>query len=200
MQIIVHRHEFELDQYASKEYLLGLRSLPIPNNRFPNFDEISPLIENATGWSLLPVAGFLDEELFFEINTKKQFPVTDIIRESPRFDKKYSETKIENKAGYTPEPDIFHDVQGHVPFLMNEVIRAGGLKSFDKLLGALFGLAKGTTIVAVLCAVSRFLAPQTYALWSESSALVPQFVRFFDFVHAFLVLSQSNDANKQKFS
>ena len=112
--------EFELDRYASKEYLLGLRSLPIPNNRFPNFNEISPLIENATGWSLLPVAGFLDEELFFEINTKKQFPVTDIIRKSPRFDEKYSEIKIENKAGYTPEPDIFHDVQAHTPFLMNK--------------------------------------------------------------------------------
>ena len=112
--------ELELDRYASKEYLLGLRSLPIPNNRFPNFNEISPLIENATGWSLLPVAGFLDEELFFEINTKKQFPVTDIIRESPRFDEKYSEIKIENNAGYTPEPDIFHDVQAHTPFLMNK--------------------------------------------------------------------------------
>ena len=33
--------EFELNRYASKEYLLGLRSLPIPNNRFPNFNEIS---------------------------------------------------------------------------------------------------------------------------------------------------------------
>ena len=111
--------EFELDKYASKEYLLGLRSLPIPNNMFPNFNEISPLIENSTGWSLLPVAGFLDEELFFEINTKKQFPVTDIIRKSPRFDEKYSEIEIENRAGYTPEPDIFHDVQAHTPFLMN---------------------------------------------------------------------------------
>ena len=50
--------EFELDRYASREYLLGLRSLPIPNNMFPNFNEISPLIENSTGWSLLPVAGF----------------------------------------------------------------------------------------------------------------------------------------------
>ncbi len=112
--------EFLLDQYASKEYLLGLRSLPIPNNMFPNFNLISPLIENATGWTLLPVAGFLDEELFFEINTKRQFPVTDIIRKSPRFDEKYSEAKIKNDAGYTPEPDIFHDIQAHVPFLMNK--------------------------------------------------------------------------------
>ena len=71
-----------------------------------------------------------------------------------------------------------------VSFLMNEVIGASGLKSFDKLLGAVFGLAKGTTIVAVLCAVSRFFAPQTYALWYESSVLVPQFVRIFDFVWA----------------
>ena len=128
--------ELELDRYASKEYLLGLRSLPIPNNRFPNFNEISPLIENATGWSLLPVAGFLDEELFFEINTKKQFPVTDIIRKSPRFDEKYSEIKIENKAGYTPEPDIFHDVQAHTPFLMNkdyskDRIHRSTMKSFE---------------------------------------------------------------------
>ena len=53
-------------------------------------------------------------------STQKQFPVTDIIRRSPRFDEKYSETKIENKAGYTPEPDIFHDVQAHTPFLMNK--------------------------------------------------------------------------------
>lgn len=112
--------EFELDRYASREYLLGLRSLPIPNNMFPNFNEISPLIENSTGWSLLPVAGFLDEELFFEINTKRKFPVTDIIRKSPRFDEKYSGIQIENEAGYTPEPDIFHDVQAHTPFLMNK--------------------------------------------------------------------------------
>ena len=71
-----------------------------------------------------------------------------------------------------------------VSFLMNEVIRASGLKSFDKLLGAVFGLAKGTTIITVLCAVSRFFVPQTYALWYESSVLVPQFVRIFDFVWA----------------
>ena len=111
--------ELLLNQYASREYLLGLKTLPIPNNMFPNFEEVSPLIENATGWTLLPVSGFLDEELFFDINKKRQFPVTDIIRKSPRFDKKYSEMEIQNNAGYTPEPDIFHDVQGHVPFLMN---------------------------------------------------------------------------------
>ena len=69
-----------------------------------------------------------------------------------------------------------------ISFLMNEVVRVSGLKGIDKLLGALFGLAKGTIIVAVVCVVSRFFAPQTYALWYETSILVPQFVRIFDFV------------------
>ncbi len=109
-----------LDQYASKEYLLGLRMLHIPHDRFPQFDAISPLIENATGWTLLPVAGFLDEELFFYLNANRQFPVTDIIRHSPRFEEKYAGQEIQNDEGYTPEPDIFHDIQGHVPFLVNE--------------------------------------------------------------------------------
>jgi phenylalanine-4-hydroxylase len=87
---------------------------------FPEFEAISPLIENSTGWTLISVAGFLDEELFFDINKKRQFPVTEIIRQSPRFAEKYAGVNIQNDEGYTPEPDIFHDIQGHVPFLMNK--------------------------------------------------------------------------------
>ncbi len=112
--------ELLLDQYASREYLLGVRSLPIPNNMFPKFEAISPLIENSTGWTLIPVAGFLKEDLFFEVSKKREFPVTDIIRRSPRFEEKYAGVNIQNDEGYTPEPDIFHDIQGHVPFLMNK--------------------------------------------------------------------------------
>lgn len=112
--------ESSLDQYASKEYLLGLKLLPIPRDRFPDFNAISPIIEDSTGWSLLPVAGFLDEELFFEVNSQRKFPVTDIIRKSARFDKKYHDREIQNDEGYTPEPDIFHDIQAHVPFLMDK--------------------------------------------------------------------------------
>ena len=112
--------ESSLDQYASKEYLVGLKLLPIPRDCFPDFNAISPIIEGSTGWSLLPVAGFLDEELFFEVNSQRKFPVTDIIRKSDRFDKKYHDREIQNDEGYTPEPDIFHDIQAHVPFLMDK--------------------------------------------------------------------------------
>ena len=108
-----------LDQYVSREYLLGMRTLPIPIDRFPKFDVISSLLENATDWQLTPVAGFLTEELFFDLNANRKFPVTDIIRKSPRFDEKYKGINIQNDEGYVPEPDIFHDIQGHVPFLIN---------------------------------------------------------------------------------
>ena len=111
--------ELLLDQYASKEYLSGIQSLPIPRKSFPDFSAISPIVEDSTGWTLLPVAGFLDEELFFEVNAQRKFPVTDIIRKSPRFDKKYQERNIQNDEGYTPEPDIFHDIQAHTPFLVD---------------------------------------------------------------------------------
>ena len=112
--------ELQLNQYVSREYLLGMRTLPIPRDRFPEFEVISPLIENSTDWQLIPVAGFLSEELFFDLNAQRKFPVTDIIRKSPRFAEKYAHVDIQNDAGYTPEPDIFHDIQGHIPFLMNK--------------------------------------------------------------------------------
>ena len=109
-----------INKYVSAEYLLGMKKLPIPKDRFPDFNSISPLLKKETEWQLIPVAGFLDEKLFFDLNAKRQFPVTDIIRKSPRFDEKYSDQNIINDDGYTPEPDIFHDIQGHVPFLMDK--------------------------------------------------------------------------------
>ncbi len=109
-----------LDQYATKEYLMGVQALPIPHDRFPEFAAISPIIENSTGWQLVPVAGFLDEALFFDLNSQRKFPVTDIIRRSPRLAEKYKGVEIRNDEGYTPEPDIFHDIQAHIPFLMNK--------------------------------------------------------------------------------
>ena len=112
--------ELQLNQYVSREYLLGMQTLPIPRDRFPEFEAISPLIENSTDWQLIPVAGFLSEELFFDLNAQRKFPVTDIIRKSPRFAEKYAHVDIQNDTGYTPEPDIFHDIQGHIPFLMNK--------------------------------------------------------------------------------
>ena len=95
-----------------------------------------PVVSGTTGWltnyrkieelSRKKQTGFLYSSnfslgvnLFFELNKDRKFPVTDIIRKSPRFEEKYSNSSILNARGYTPEPDIFHDIQGHIPFLMN---------------------------------------------------------------------------------
>lgn len=108
-----------LDQYASKEYLQGLKTLGLSREEWPNFDTLSPVLEKASGWVLTPVAGFLNEYLFFLLNSQRKFPVTDIIRQSNRFQEKYSGQEIQNTDEYTPEPDIFHDIRGHSPFLTN---------------------------------------------------------------------------------
>lgn len=109
-----------LDKYASKDYLSGLKELELEPDRMPNFAELNPRIQVASGWELTPVAGFLDEYVFFELNAHRKFPVTDIIRQSARMEEKYVDTEIQNEDDYTPEPDIFHDVRGHVPMLMNK--------------------------------------------------------------------------------
>jgi phenylalanine-4-hydroxylase len=112
--------EKPLEQYASKEYLDGILELDLPRNNFPRFSVLNKRIKLRGNWKLVPVAGFLDEYIFFEMNARREFPVTDIIRQSKRFAEKYSGVNIENEDGYTPEPDIFHDVRGHGPFLMDQ--------------------------------------------------------------------------------
>ncbi|MFQ6615266.1 MAG: hypothetical protein ACE5HZ_00675 [Fidelibacterota bacterium] len=116
---LFNRLEDPLDQYASKEYLQGLRALGLSRNEWPNFETLTPVLEQASGWMLTPVAGFLNEYLFFLLNSQRKFPVTDIIRQSGRFRQKYSGQDIRNTDEYTPEPDIFHDIRGHSPFLTN---------------------------------------------------------------------------------
>ncbi|MEE9166703.1 MAG: hypothetical protein V3U24_04475 [Candidatus Neomarinimicrobiota bacterium] len=109
-----------LDKYASKEYLVGLQELKLSSGRWPKFHELSQRIDAETGWQLQPVAGFLNEYLFFQLNSQRRFPVTDIIRQSRRFEQKYAGQTVQNRDEYTPEPDIFHDVRGHCPLLMNK--------------------------------------------------------------------------------
>ncbi len=126
-----------LDRYACAEYINGLAALGLRQDKMPNFAELNPKIKEASGWELVPVAGFLDEYVFFELNANRKFPVTDIVRQSDRMDEKYSDGAIQNEDDYTPEPDVFHDVRGHVPMLMNkdhEIYGAGIMSSYAETL------------------------------------------------------------------
>jgi phenylalanine-4-hydroxylase len=107
-------------QYGSKEFTNGLNKLNLCSETFPNIQKISEKIKSITDWEVVTVAGFLDEFLFFKLNATRRFPSTDIIRQSHRFSEKYKLTPIKNEFDYTPEPDVFHDVFGHMPFLTDQ--------------------------------------------------------------------------------
>jgi phenylalanine-4-hydroxylase len=77
-------------------------------DRIPRFEDISRVLRAATGWELVGVEGLLPELTFFEHLANRRFPVTWWIRKPEQLD-------------YLAEPDLFHDLFGHVPLLMNPV-------------------------------------------------------------------------------
>ena len=99
---LVRRRRTQVDAYACKEYLEGYEIIGLQDDRLPNLRAISDRIGPRTGWSATPVSGFLPGEAFFEMLAARKFPTTTWLR---------SQDSLE----YIPEPDIFHDVFGHVP-------------------------------------------------------------------------------------
>lgn len=99
----------ELEQRACKEYLQGVKALDFAGeNGIPNYDRISDRLQKLTGWRLVTVPGYLPAEVFYKHLSNKQFPVTTFIRKPEEID-------------YLQEPDIFHDMFGHVPMLAHPV-------------------------------------------------------------------------------
>ena len=95
------------------------RNNPAFNLSIPNLNEISATLNNTTSWKIKPVAGFVDETIFFKLISECYFPSSDIIRLSTKFKNKYKGLNVKNNLSYTPEPDIFHEIFGHAPFLLN---------------------------------------------------------------------------------
>ncbi|MDD0838983.1 phenylalanine 4-monooxygenase [Curvibacter sp. HBC61] len=111
---------------ACDEFIAALPSLgqhPDEVDRIPRFDEVNERLMRATGWQLVTVPGLIPEVPFFTLLSQRRFPVTDWIRSPAEFD-------------YIVEPDVFHDLFGHVPLLFNPVFAdyvqrygQGGLKA-----------------------------------------------------------------------
>jgi phenylalanine-4-hydroxylase len=92
----------ELEKHAAQAYLEGFETIGLRRDRLPNLAAISARLAPRTGWTSTPVSGFLPAPAFFEMLASRLFPTTTWLR---------SRDSLE----YTPEPDIFHDVFGHVP-------------------------------------------------------------------------------------
>jgi len=112
----------QLPGLACDEFIAAVRQLGAPE-RIPRFDDISERLHRATGWQIVCVPGLIPEEAFFALLAARKFPVTDWIRKPEEFD-------------YVVEPDVFHDLFGHVPLLFDpsfadymQAYGAGGLKA-----------------------------------------------------------------------
>ena len=112
----------QLPGLACDEFIAAVRQLGTPES-IPHFDDISERLVKATGWTVVGVPGLIPEEAFFALLADRKFPVTDWIRQPDEFD-------------YIVEPDIFHDLFGHVPLLFDptfadymQAYGAGGLKA-----------------------------------------------------------------------
>jgi len=87
---------------GSEAYLSGLQVIRLDSEQIPNLDRLSERLRQVCGWSITPVSGFLPSKVFFECLSCKAFPCTTVIRKPSEF-------------AYTPAPDVFHDVFGHIP-------------------------------------------------------------------------------------
>lgn len=119
---------------ACDEFVAGMRELPIGAEQIPDFRRLSDVLMKRTGWQVVAVPGLVPDEVFFEHLANRRFPSGNFIRKPHELD-------------YLEEPDVFHDVFGHVPMLMNPVIAdyiqaygEGGLRA--KALGYLTQLAR----------------------------------------------------------
>lgn len=87
-----------------EEYLNGTRKLNFTSDKIPALKDLSEVFNKTTGWKIARVPGLIHEQNFFELLQKKIFPSTDYIRGKEELD-------------YTPAPDCFHDMFGHMPLL-----------------------------------------------------------------------------------
>lgn len=93
---------------ACDEYLQAMTSLRLSESGVPNMERLSDRLEALTGWRVVPVADLVPDEIFFEHLANRRFPAGAFIRPEAEFD-------------YLEEPDIFHDVFGHIPMLAEPV-------------------------------------------------------------------------------
>jgi len=96
-----------LNPIVSKEYLMALKLVEFCDDKIPNFNEVNFILQKTTAWSLEVVPNISAQKEFFIFLAQKKFTSTCWLRTMEQLD-------------YLEEPDMFHDVFGHVPLLSNQ--------------------------------------------------------------------------------
>jgi phenylalanine-4-hydroxylase len=132
-RLLFERQQRLLVGRACQEYLDGLQGLGVApteqarglkaHGGIPDFRRLSDILDRATGWRIVAVPGLVPDDVFFAYLAARRFPSTCVIRRRDQLD-------------YLQEPDVFHDICGHVPMLMNPIFAdymqaygEGGLKA-----------------------------------------------------------------------
>lgn len=110
---------------AADEFMQGLEALDLGRGGIPDLEKISDELESLTDWRVVTVPGLVPDAVFFEHLANRRFPAGQFVRKRDQLD-------------YLQEPDIFHDVFGHVPMLTNPVFAdymeaygKGGMRSLQ---------------------------------------------------------------------
>ena len=119
---------------ACDEFFEGQKRLKIAANGIPDFREVNKTLKALTGWEVVAVEGLIPDLPFFKLLSERKFPAGNFIRKRSSLD-------------YIQEPDVFHDVFGHVPLLANptiadymETFGHGGLRAHE--FGTITNLAR----------------------------------------------------------
>ena len=122
-RLLYDRQQKLLAGRACREYLDGLDALAVARGGIPDFRRLNETLDRATGWRIVAVPGLVPDGVFFAHLAQRRFPSTCFIRGRDQLD-------------YLEEPDIFHDICGHVPLLTNPIFAdylqaygQGGLKA-----------------------------------------------------------------------
>src|SRR5271165_243875 len=101
---LFERQQATLKDHVCEEYLKGLSALDIGAEGVPEFTRLSAQLKRLTGWEVVAVPGLIASRPFFQLLANRRFPAGAFIRRRDQLD-------------YLEEPDVFHDVFGHVPLL-----------------------------------------------------------------------------------
>lgn len=103
------RMEHVLQGRICDEFLAGLNALNLPSHEIVKFEQLSFHLSQATRWQYIAVSGFIPTDIFFYLLANRRFPSSRFMRDP-------------DGLTYQELPDIFHDVYGHAPLLINPVI------------------------------------------------------------------------------
>ena len=134
-RILSERRMTTLRDTGSEVFLRGIERIGLELNRVPDLANVNRRLAAATGWAAVGVGGFLPAAEFFRCLAHRRFPTTLTVRPRAQLD-------------YLPEPDIFHDVFGHVPLHAHPAF-ADFLQEFGALASAAV-TAEETTAMARL--------------------------------------------------